>query len=230
MKSCFNFFGQLFESYFMPCAIVSNHCHNLLCIEICHTGKTKFLFRGCGWSNKAVSQSSEDKLWITAISQPLDSMYGKDQLEYKFILGKGTIVQENDDPILLFQFDHDKTNYESTIRSIDVDSFKLAKSLRPQLDDCLHQDVDELAISPMEPVVHFRDAPVISMPTVIRPVSAAQCRSDRSNLKFDKKAIFWHQYPQVSVNIFHPSNITSIYGSFCETDLVTLSEKPQKGY
>ena len=129
---------------FMSFAIISHHCRNPLCFEICHTGKTKFFFRGRGWSNKAVSWSNDDKMWITAISQLLDSVNGKDQLQYKFIQGKGTIVQESDDPRLLFQYDHDtwESNYESTIRSIDLDSSKLAKSLRPQLDDCSQQDVD----------------------------------------------------------------------------------------
>lgn len=122
-------------------------------------------------------------MWIIAISQLLDAMYGKDQLEYKITQGKATIVQETDNPRLLFQYDRDtwETNYESTIRSIDLDSSKLAKSLRPQLDDCSQQDVDELAISPMESVVHCLDVPVISMPAVIRPVSAAQCSFNSSS-------------------------------------------------
>jgi len=53
-------------------------------------GKKNFYFRGCGWPNKAVSWSKEDKLWITAMNQLFESLYGKNTLKYIYVPGQGT--------------------------------------------------------------------------------------------------------------------------------------------
>ena len=63
------------------------------------TGKKNFYFRGCGWPNKAVSWSKEDKLWITAMNQLFESLYGKNTLKYIYVPGQGTKVQDCDSPI-----------------------------------------------------------------------------------------------------------------------------------
>ena len=102
--------------------------------------------------------------------QLLDSMYGKDHLEYKFTQGKGTIVQESDDPRCVFQYDHDlwETNYKTTVRFISLGTGELAKSLRPLLDTCIEQNDEEAATS--------------TMPAIITPVQATQCSSSSSTL------------------------------------------------
>lgn len=101
------------------------------------TGKKQFYFRGCGWSNRAVSWSKEDVLWITAINQLFEFMYGNDVQKYHFLKGKGTTVQDIDDPRLSFQYDHSmwEVNYECFLESVNSNcNNSAAKSLRPQLD------------------------------------------------------------------------------------------------
>ena len=102
------------------------------------------------------------------MSQLFDSMYGKDQLKYKFIQGKGTIVQDSDDPRHLFQYDHDtwEINYKSTTGSIHLDSSKPAKSLTPKLNVCLQQRLEETAtcILTTEPLGNSLDVSTTPMP------------------------------------------------------------------
>ena len=69
-----------------------------MCVCVCvaislATGKKKFFFRGCGWSNKAVVWSKEDALWITAMNQLFDSMYRKDALKYLIQRTKGQLFK-----------------------------------------------------------------------------------------------------------------------------------------
>lgn len=102
------------------------------------TGKKNFYFRGCGWPNKAVSWSKEDKLWITAMNQLFESLYGKNTLKYIYVPGQGTKVQDCDSPIPVFHYDHKvwEENYASYVGAIQSDFSKPVKSLKPQLDRC----------------------------------------------------------------------------------------------
>lgn len=102
------------------------------------TGKKNFYFRGCGWANKAVSWSTEDKIWITAMNQLFESLYGKDTLKYVFVQGQGSKVDDSDSPMPVFYYDHKlwEENYESYIGLIQSDFPKSKKSLTPQLDMC----------------------------------------------------------------------------------------------
>jgi len=120
---------------------ISSYWHkpNTLSIIFNHvTGKKNFYFRGCGWPNKAVSWCAEDKLWITAMNQLFESLYGKDTLKYKYVPGQGTKVQDCDNPIPVFYYDHKvwEENYASYVTSIQSDLSKPMKSLKTQLDMC----------------------------------------------------------------------------------------------
>ena len=115
------------------------HKANTLSIIFNHvTGKKNFYFRGCGWPNKAVTWCAEDKLWITAMNQLFESLYGKDTLKYKYVPGQGTKVQDCDNPIPVFYYDHKvwEENYASYVTSIQSDLSKPTKSLKTQLDMC----------------------------------------------------------------------------------------------
>ena len=75
-----------------------------------------------------------------------ESIYGKDKLEYKFLQGKGTQVQESCDPRLLYEYDHQtwEANYEGFLESLYLSkSVTKAKSLSPQLDLCSSQSPQE---------------------------------------------------------------------------------------
>ena len=102
------------------------------------TGRKNFYFRGCGWPNKAVSWSKEDKLWITAMNQLFESLYGKNTLKYIYVPGQGTKVQDCDSLIPVFHYDHKvwEENYASYVGAIQSDFSKPVKSLKPQLDRC----------------------------------------------------------------------------------------------
>ena len=102
------------------------------------TGKKNFFFRGCGWPKKAVSWCREDKLWILAMDHLFKSLYGKDMLKYVYVQGQGAKVQDSDNPMTLFQYDHKvwEENYKSCVEAIQIDFSKSVKSLKPQLDMC----------------------------------------------------------------------------------------------
>ena len=105
------------------------------------TGKKNFYFRGFGWPNKAVSCCAEDKLWITAMNQLFESLYGKDTLKYIYVPGEGKKVQDRDNPIPVFYYDHKvwEENYASYVAAIQSDLSKPVKSVKTQLDMCTLQ-------------------------------------------------------------------------------------------
>ena len=100
------------------------------------TGKKNFYFRGCGWPNKTVSWCADDKLWITAMNQLFESLYGKDTLKYIYVPGRGTKVQDCDNPMPVFCYDHKvwEENYASYVTAIKSEVSKPVKSLKPELD------------------------------------------------------------------------------------------------
>lgn len=102
------------------------------------TGKKNYFFRGCGWPKKAVSWCREDKLWILAMNHLFESLYGKDMLKYIYIQGQGAKVQDSDNPMTVFQYDHKvwEENYKGCIEAIQTDFPKSVKSLKPQLEMC----------------------------------------------------------------------------------------------
>ena len=115
------------------------------------TGKKNFYFRGCGWPNKAVSLCVEDKLWITAMNQLFESLYGKDTLKYTYVPGQGTKVQDCDNPLPVFNYDHKvwEENYASYVAAIQSDFSKPMKSLKTQLDMCPLQS-EEISTLPLD--------------------------------------------------------------------------------
>lgn len=66
------------------------------------------------------------------------SLYGKDMLKYIYVQGQGTKVQDSDNPMTVFQYDHKvwEENYESCVEAIQTDFSKSVKSLKPQLAMC----------------------------------------------------------------------------------------------
>ena len=66
------------------------------------------------------------------------SLHGKDMLKYIYVQGQAAKVQDSDNPMTLFQYDHKvwEENYKSCIETNQTDFSKSVKSLKPQLDMC----------------------------------------------------------------------------------------------
>lgn len=120
--------------------VVLRYCINfntqLCCLNLV-TGKKKFYFRGCGWSSKVISWSKDDELWIAAINQLFELMYGKDVQNYQFLKDKGTTVESISDPRLSFHYNHSmwEANYKSFLGST-TSAITTVRSLKPHLDQC----------------------------------------------------------------------------------------------
>lgn len=116
------------------------------------------------------------------MNQLFELMYGKDVQKYVFLKGKGTTVDDNDDPRCLFQYDHStwKGNYESFLASISSDS-SAAKSLGPQLDQCC-QEVSSGASNTSEPSLPspFTDMPSANSLPVMVSTQAPMEQSESS--------------------------------------------------
>ena len=56
-------------------------------------------------------------MWITAMNQLFESLYGKDTLKYIYVPGQGTKVQDCDNPIPVFYYEHKvwEENYASYV-------------------------------------------------------------------------------------------------------------------
>ena len=116
--------------------------------------------------------SKEDALWITAMNQLFDSMYGKDALKYLYSKDKGTTIQEFDDPRNLSQYDHNicEVNYEtSCVTATNNDgSSKVAKSLKPQLDmSCQQSEEPPSSLDPKPD----KNPPAVSVSKQVIPAS-----------------------------------------------------------
>ena len=72
------------------------------------------------------------------MNQLFESLYGKDMLKYIYVPGQGTKVQDCDNPMPVFYYNHkvweENINYASYVAAIQSDFSKPVKSVKTQLD------------------------------------------------------------------------------------------------
>lgn len=185
-------------------------------------------------------------------------LYGKDMQGYRFVKGKGTCINETDDPRPQFRYYHNswEANYKSFIESVRMDSNKVAKSLKPQLDLCFQKceevsasltslsDVTEVPSSNFMQTVTCTEAP--TMPSAANCATPSRSEIESSSVidltESSPLETFGHtawlttaseltrkQLSDIDVpqvNSCNSSNVFSVFGAYTEANPLSLTSLP----